>query len=69
MTLLRTPAPGAAARICSSSARKLSVPPKRRIRRSTACELCWKDMSKYGTTPGVEVSVCTSEGRISAGWR
>ena len=69
MTLLRTPAAGALARTVASRSRKLSVLPKRRIRRSTVGEECWKLMSKYGTTPGVEVSTSTSDGRISAGCR
>ena len=69
MTLLRTAAVGSPARIVSRSARKLSVLPKRRIRRSTVGEECWKLMSKYGATPGVPVSTSTSPGRISAGCR
>ena len=58
-----------AARMSASRVRNASVLPKRRIRRSTVGELCWKDMSKYGATPSVLVSACTSVGRISAGWR
>ena len=45
------------------------MPPKRRIRRSSGCEACWKDRSKYGTTPGVDAIASSSEGRISAGCR
>jgi hypothetical protein len=45
------------------------VPPKRRIRRSTDADECWKLMSKYGATPGVPVSTDTRPGRISAGCR
>ena len=46
MKLLRMPASGACSRICFTSARKLSVPPNRRIRRSTFSLECWNDMSK-----------------------
>ena len=69
MTLLRTAAVGSPARIWSSSARKVSVLPNRRIRRRTGAEACWKLMSKYGATPGVLVSTSTRPGRISAGCR
>ena len=52
MTLLRTPASGSRARTRSTSSRNGSVPPNRRIRRSTVGEACWKDRSNYGMTPG-----------------
>ncbi len=50
MTLLRTPASGRRRRMRSSSARKLSGSPNRRMRRSTPGAACWKLRSKYGTT-------------------
>ena len=50
MTLVRKPASGARPRARSISARKSSVPPNRRIRRSSVGEECWKDRSKYGAT-------------------
>ncbi len=67
MKLERTPASGARARTVSSSSRKRSVSPKRRMRRSSGPLACWKDRSKYGTTPGVDVIASISVGRISAG--
>ena len=57
------------ARARSISARKSSVPPNRRIRRSSAGEECWNDRSKYGAMPGVEAISCSRPGRSSAGWR
>ncbi|CAM5230985.1 hypothetical protein SHIRM173S_10154 [Streptomyces hirsutus] len=68
MELERTPASGALLRMVSRSSRKRSVSPKRRIARSTSGAECWKDRSKYGTTPGVEVSTSIRPG-TSAGWR
>ncbi len=62
MTLERTPAVGASARIWSSRPRKLSGSPKRRIRRSTVALACWKERSKYGTTPGVLAIASTRPG-------
>ncbi len=52
MTLLRTPASGSRARTRSISSRNGSVPPNRRIRRSTVGDACWKDRSYHGMTPG-----------------
>ena len=70
MKLDRTPACGRLGRgSCSSSSRKRSVSPKRRIARSTPGAECWKDRSKYGATFGVEVSTSIRPGRISAGCR
>jgi hypothetical protein len=46
MKLERTPAWGALARMVSSSSRKRSVSPKRRIARSTSGAECWKERSK-----------------------
>ena len=43
--------------------------PNLRIRRNNGPLACWKDRSKYGTTPGVDVITSTSDGRISAGCR
>jgi hypothetical protein len=37
---------GSPARICASRSRKRSVSPKRRMRRSTGPDECWKLMSK-----------------------
>ena len=54
MKLERAPASGACARAWSSSPRNASASPKRRIRRSTGLEACWKERSKYAATPGVE---------------
>ncbi len=65
----RAPASGACVRAWSSSPRKASESPKRRIRRSTGFEACWKDRSKYAATPGVEAIAVTSPGRVSAGCR
>ena len=69
MTLLRIPASGSRARTFSISPRKGSVPPNRRIRRSTVGEACWKEMSYHGMTPGVSAIASSSPGRISAGCR
>jgi hypothetical protein len=69
MKFERTPASGAGARICSSSARKLSESPNRRIRLSSGPDACWKERSKYGATPGVDAIAVTRPGRVSAGWR
>ncbi len=69
MKLERTPAWGALLRMVSSSSRKRSVSPKRRMARSTSGAECWKDRSKYGAIFGVEVSTSIRPGRISAYWR
>ena len=46
MTLLRMPASGAPERIEAMSSRNDSVPPNRRIRRSSGALACWKLRSK-----------------------
>ena len=69
MKLERTPASGQARLTCSSSAQKRSRSPNRRMDRSTRPLACWKDRSKYGTTPGVDVMTSISPGRSSAGCR
>lgn len=69
MKLERTPASGASARIWSSSPRNRSRSPNLRMDRSTGPLACWKDMSKYGATPGVPQIASMSPGRVSAGCR
>ena len=69
ITLLRIPAAGASDRIDASRLKKASGLPKRRIRRNTGADACWKDRSKYGTTPAVPAITSIRPGRISAGCR
>ena len=63
------PAAGASRRIEEINSRNDSALPKRRIRRSTRGEACWKDRSKYGTTFGVPAITSIRLGRTSAGCR
>ena len=69
MTLERIPAAGARSRIDATRSRKDGPEPNLRIRRSSCPLACWKDRSKYGTTPCADVITATREGRISAGCR
>ena len=69
MKFERIPATGHRCLIAASRSRNRSLSPKRRILRNTDGLACWKDRSKYGTTPAVPVMTSTKLGRISAGCR
>ena len=62
ITFDRTPASARAHRTRASRSRNCSGSPNRLMRRNTVALACWNERSKYGTTPGVDVSVSISDG-------